>query len=465
MSKPYLEALAASPLQTEKGEVIEPTTTYNAVFRTITEDSPNYRNVGWIGSSVLIMKTQLGLGMLSIPAAFNTLGIVPGVICLLAIAGLITYASYIIGGFKLNHPKVYRIDDIAAIIFGPIGRELFSLGFILFLVFAAGSGMLGISIGLNAVSTHGACTAVFVAVAAITVFCFASIRTLGRITILAWVGLAAIVVAILAVTIAVGVQDRPDLAPEGPWESDYRIVAHPSFTEGITAVSTFIFAYAGTPFYFPIVAEMRDHRHFTKALLLCQTAITLVYLVIGIVVYYYCGSYVASPALGSAGSLIKKISYGIALPGLLASSTLSTHLSSKHIFVRILRGSKHLSANTFVHWATWLGCVSGVAVTAYCIASGIPVFGGLVSLIGALFGTLMCFQPLGGMWFYDNWKGNERRGSSKWYLLVALNASLIIVGTFLTIAGTYGTIVGIIDSYKADGGSKAWACADNSNSV
>lgn len=121
-------------------------------------------------------------------------------------------------------------------------------------------------------------------------------------------------------------QDRPDLAPEGLWESDYRIVAHPSFTEGITAVSTFIFAYAGTPFYFPIVAEMRDHRHFTKALLLCQAAITLVYLVIGIVVYYYCGSYVASPALGSAGSLIKKISYGIALPGLLASSTLSTHV-------------------------------------------------------------------------------------------------------------------------------------------
>lgn len=118
-----------------------------------------------------------------------------------------------------------------------------------------------------------------------------------------------------------------------------------------------------------------------------------------------------------------------------------------------------------MHWATWLGCVFSVAVTAYCIASGIPVFGGLVSLIGALFGTLMCFQPLGGMWFYDNWKGNEHRRSAKWYLLVAVNASLIIVGTFLTIAGTYGTIVGIIDSYKAGGGSKAWACADNSSSV
>lgn len=78
-----------------------------------------------------MMKTQLGLGVLSIPAAFDALGMAPGIICLLVIAGLMTYASYIIGGFKLNHPEVYGIDDAAAIMFGPIGRELFSLGFIL----------------------------------------------------------------------------------------------------------------------------------------------------------------------------------------------------------------------------------------------------------------------------------------------------------------------------------------------
>lgn len=50
--------------------------------------------------------------------------------------------------------------------------------------------MLGISIGLNAISVHGTCTAVFVAVAAISGFLLASIRTLGRISWLAWVGLA-----------------------------------------------------------------------------------------------------------------------------------------------------------------------------------------------------------------------------------------------------------------------------------
>lgn len=55
--------------------------------------------------------------------------------------------------------------------------------------------MLGLSIGMNAVSKHAACTAVFVAVAAIFGLAFSSIRTLGRITWLAWIGLPCILTA------------------------------------------------------------------------------------------------------------------------------------------------------------------------------------------------------------------------------------------------------------------------------
>lgn len=115
-----------------------------------------------------------------------------------------------------------------------------------------------------------------------------------------------------------------------------------------------------------------------------------------------------------------------------------------------------------IHWGTWLGCTGGVTIIAYAIASAVPVFGGLVSLIGALFGTLMSFQPMGFMWLYDNW-GKQRNG--KWYAMVAWAVFVIVSGTFLMIAGTYGSIVGIMDSYKAEGGSSAWSCADNSNSV
>lgn len=113
----------------------------------------------------------------------------------------------------------------------------------------------------------------------------------------------------------------------GPWSSDFRLINSPSFTDGVSAVSSLIFACSATPTYFSIAAEMRDPRFFTRALIISQIGSTLIYLVIGVVVYYYCGSHVASPALGSAGPIIKKISYGIALPGLLATTTIVIHVS------------------------------------------------------------------------------------------------------------------------------------------
>ena len=133
----------------------------------------------------------------------------------------------------------------------------------------------------------------------------------------------------MTVTISVGVQSRPTAAPqEGVWVSDYKLVGNPSFTDAISAISSLIFAYAGTPGFFSIVSEMRDPRLYTRSLIACQAIVTAVYISIGVVVYYYVGSYVASPALGSAGPTMKRIAYGFALPGLAVSTTLVMHVST-----------------------------------------------------------------------------------------------------------------------------------------
>lgn len=219
------------------------------------------------------------------------------------------------------------------------------------------------------------------------------------------------------------------------------------------------------PGFFSIVSEMRDPRRYTRSLIVCQTGVTAIYITIGVVVYYYCGSYVASPALGSAGVTMKKVCYGLALPGLVVTTTLLTHFPAKYIFIRVLRGSRHLTKNSAIHWATWLGCTFGVAVIAYIIASAVPVFGGLISLVGALFGTLMSFQPMGCMWLYDNWKEGKINRTFKWTFMVGWSVFVIASGSFLMVAGTYSSIAGIIDDYNASGGSAAWSCADNSNSV
>lgn len=77
------------------------------------------------------MKAQIGLGVLSIPASFDTLGLVPGVICLIAIAGITTWSNVIVGDFKVKHREVYGIDDAAGRMFGRVGRELLGVTFIL----------------------------------------------------------------------------------------------------------------------------------------------------------------------------------------------------------------------------------------------------------------------------------------------------------------------------------------------
>ena len=108
--------------------------------------------------------------------------------------------------------------------------------------------MLGISIALNSLSDHATCTAVYVAVAAVVGFCLASIQTLGQISWLAWVGLFGILSAIFTLTVAVGVEDRPAAAPQdGPFVSDYHIVNDSGWSASISACSSLVFAFAGTP--------------------------------------------------------------------------------------------------------------------------------------------------------------------------------------------------------------------------
>jgi hypothetical protein len=146
-------------------------------------------------------------------------------------------------------------------------------------------------------------------------------------------------------TVAVGVQDRPAAAPQsGEWSPDFKLFNNPPFSSAIASIGSLIFAYGGIPAMFGIIAEMKEPRHFKRSLAFAQITLTVTYLVsplqwlnggllvltiqvVGVVVYRYCGSFVSNPALGSAGVLMKKVCYGLALPGVLLSTVLITHVS------------------------------------------------------------------------------------------------------------------------------------------
>lgn len=78
-----------------------------------------------------MVKTQIGLGVLSIPQVLDTLGMGPGLVVVIVIGIITTWSNYMIGVFKKNHPSVYSIDDVGQKLMGRAGKEFFYVVFVL----------------------------------------------------------------------------------------------------------------------------------------------------------------------------------------------------------------------------------------------------------------------------------------------------------------------------------------------
>lgn len=93
--------------------------------------------------------------------------------------------------------------------------------------------------------------------------------------------------------------DRPAAAPQtGPYELGYSTIAYPTFIAGIEASSTIFISSAGTSAFMPVIAEMKNPKDYNKALFVCMAFVQAAYLSFSLVVYYWCGAWVANPSLG-----------------------------------------------------------------------------------------------------------------------------------------------------------------------
>lgn len=362
---------------------------------------------------------------------------------------LIAYTAVVQGDFRNSHAGCHSIADMAEILGGVVLKEIVGVLFLVAYVLCAGSGILGVSIGLNALSTHAACTVWWSFLATIVVAATASVRKFHTLSWLTWAGFASIFIAVFIVVIAVTTLDRPAAAPQtGDFDFGYEVIGHPTFIAGITASATIFVSSAGTSAFLPVISEMRQPKDFRKALFACMSFVNLAYLSLALVVYKWCGKWVASPSLGSAGPTIKKVAYGIGLIGLVVSATLYLHVAAKYLFVRILRKTQHLQSNTLVHWSVWLSCTFGLSALAFILAEAIPIFNFLIALTGSI-----CFAPLaimlpGALWLYDH--GHYKNGTMGQKAAYYAHWFLPVLGAFLCVGGTYGVVQSIINAY-ADG--------------
>ncbi|KAH8200345.1 hypothetical protein TruAng_005498 [Truncatella angustata] len=419
-------------------------------------DQAEYRALGCI----ILTKLCFATGVLAIPSAFSVVGYGPGVILLLCWSALTTYYAYVMYIFRMRYPGVHNIADAAGVIGGPIAREVAGALFLLTWVLASGSGFIGLSQGFKVLSSHHVCTVVWTLVAALcTAFC-ASIQTLGRLAILTWIGFASIFTAVFIVVVGVTQVDRPAAAPqEGSFSMEVFAVGSPGVVAGLVAAINLFAGYGSTPTFMPVIAEMRSPSSFTKALFLSQGFLVTCYISFGVVVYLYCGQYVASPSLGSAGGLLEKIAYGISIPGFIMTTTLWVHLAAKFrnkLLVRILRDSVHLQDHSVTHWVTWLASTIGISALAFVVAGAIPFFSYLIGLIGSLCCAPTCLIIPALMGLYMDW---EYRGTTHVMTIrCAFHIFTVILGSFITVSGTYTTVQSIINAYASGLVGQAFSC-------
>ena len=324
---------------------------------------------------------------------------------------------------------------MCGLMWGRMGKELVGLQILVAQVLITAAGIVSCSTALNALSEHSACTVVFSFVSAVIITCFSSVRTFSRLGWLTWLGFTTFFIAVFIFVVAVTQQNRPAAAPKtGDFDLGWVAINYPGFVAGITASANIFLSGSGSQMYLPVVSEMKKPRDYRKAAIVAGILVGAMYLSFSLVIYRWCGVYLATPAFGSAGPVFKKISYGIALPGLVIGVGIYQHVAAKLIFVRILRDSRHLQANTVTHWATWLGSNLLLGVLGFIVAEAVPILNYLLGLAGAL-----CFAPFSLifpaiLWMYD-FRG-FRTGTGMQKLAFGAHVFIVLVGLFMVIGGT-----------------------------
>ncbi|KAL8389040.1 hypothetical protein RB595_008836 [Gaeumannomyces hyphopodioides] len=432
------------------------------VFR-FDADGVKFRTVSWQRATVVFLKINFAMSILAIPGALASLGAVGGAIIIVATTALNTYTGTILGDFYNKHPECHTLADMMEFLWGPIGRELVGIQIVICQVLISASGIVTTATAFNALTNHGTCTVTFAFVSTFLITACSSIRTFSRLGWLTWFGFCTFVLSVFVFTVAVGRQDRPAGAPPtGDFDLGWVAVAHPTFVVGMVSTANIFISTCGSSNYLLVISEMRNPRDYKKACILSGIIVGAMYLTFSVVIYRYCGVWLSIPAFGSAGELFKKVSYGIALPGLIVGVGIYQHVAAKYAFVRTLRDSKHLQTNTLVHWGTWLGINVALGTVGFVVAEAVPILNYLLGIAAALGLAPFSLMYPAMLWWHD-YDGSNSRSAVR-NIKMASHVFIFLFGLFMLVAGTYSVATVIKDAFASGEIPGVFDCRDNSGS-
>ncbi|KAF5345039.1 hypothetical protein D9758_010420 [Tetrapyrgos nigripes] len=423
-----------------------------------------YRTCSWQKTAALLFSEYICLAILSFPWSFSILGLVPGIIVTVAVAGTVLYTSLILGRYCIAHPTLRDIPDIGRELFG--GSEIaYNITSVFFLLNNTFIQALHVLVGaklLNTLSNSAQCTTVFMVISAIVCFVISLPRTLEQMSGMGVFAAVTMGIAVLLAIIFAGIQDHPfGYIPGSEPIVTVIPVSGTTFVSGMSAFLNITYTLVGQAMIPSFIAEMKNPKDFPKAIWAVTLAEVVVFSICGAVVYHFVGNqYMTSPGFGSLEEPYKKIAFSFAIPTIVFLGSLYSSVTSRFIFFRIFRKSHHLHSNTFIGWATWVGIVGVTWVFAFIIAEVIPFFSDMLSLMSSLFDGWFGFI-FWAMAYLSLYPGKERWRGPLRSAETLMNYFFILLGFYILIAGTYVSIQSIIDSYNAQTVGGVFTCASN----
>jgi len=443
---PVASSDGSSGAEKKYPDYLEPTTSNRA--GSIEQAEAKYKKLSWQKLTVCLIVEAIALGSLSIPGAFATLGMVPGVLLSVGLGLVAIYTSYVVGQVKLRHPQLEHYADAVGLMWGRFGYELTSFMFILSLVVLVGSHTLtGAIAWIKIVSDPTVCALVWSIISAVLLFALALPPTFSEFAILGYIDFISIIVAIIITIIATGVEASQQVG--GLTAVTWSLWPSPdaTFATAFLAVTNIMFAYSFAICQFSFMCEMHTPRDYVKSIWALGLIEIFIYTVTGALIYRFVGIDVKSPALLSAGGVISRVAFGVALPVIFISGSINATVVARYIINRAFPHSTIKYINTPRAWVIWIALIAGITVIAWVIAEAIPFFSDLIGILSSLFMSGFSFYFPALFWFTLIKEGPWYRGWKN-LTLSAMNALAFIIGVVTLGAGTYASVQDIIDQYN-----------------
>lgn len=344
------------------------------------EDRMPIRSITWQNAAWVINASVIGMGVLTIPSCFATLGWLAALVALVTCLLANVLVAHIMMEIQELHPMAITMADAAQIASG--GSRTVKVVFRTILYgekmacTCAFLNLMADTLGSAFYSVHW-CEVTWCGLLIILFLPLMQIKSLQETFFLNLVNFGTIVVVVVLTCIKLWMLPRTE-------DMETTLLPAANFRGIFGAISMLVFAYSGNWMYFELMAEMKEPRKFLKAFTIAGPTQLTLYAVMG------CACY-AARGRSVAPSVVEALPFGPVMR--LISLVLLVHIicgtgTNMVVLIRFFHSRvspQDVNADTtranFIRTMLYFMIITGALLVALCVNG----FGTIVTLIGAIF--------------------------------------------------------------------------------